>query len=216
MLVYIEYGNGTKVKNVSTIKTDACYAPVFFDEPVDFEKLEGYVTYIGPDGQTHASFDPQTWADHQAELAEAEARKAAQQMLDELSFKTVLESATDEQALVMKPLYAEWNGAGMAYVKGQYLQSEGDLFKVLQNHTSQADWTPKTTPSLFAKVLTDPQGEEVLEWVQPDSTNAYMKGDKAKQNGKIYVSKIDNNVWPPADYPAGWEEVKEETEEEQS
>ena len=36
---------------------------------------------------------------------------------------------------------------------------------------------------------------------------SYYEGDKVKFEGKVYESLIDNNVWSPADYPAGWKEV---------
>lgn len=51
-------------------------------------------------------------------------------------------------------------------------------------------------------IETDPT---VPAWVQPDSTNAYMKGDKVEHNGKTWESDIDNNVWEPSVY--GWSEV---------
>ena len=60
--------------------------------------------------------------------------------------------------------------------------------------------------SLFAKILTDPNGA-ILPWVQPDSTNPYMKGDRVTFDGKTYESTIDSNVWSPRAYPAGWREV---------
>ena len=57
--------------------------------------------------------------------------------------------------------------------------------------------------SLWAKVLI--QNPDVIpEWEQPDSTNAYMTGDKVIYNGLVYESVIDNNVWSPEAYPAGW------------
>lgn len=56
-------------------------------------------------------------------------------------------------------------------------------------------------------MLVDPEADEVPEWVQPDSTNAYAKGDRVTFDGKVWESLIDNNVWSPADYPAGWQEV---------
>lgn len=37
----------------------------------------------------------------------------------------------------------------------------------------------------------------------------YKMGDRVIYNGKIYESTIDNNVWSPADYPAGWKEIEE-------
>lgn len=36
-----------------------------------------------------------------------------------------------------------------------------------------------------------------------------MKDDKITYNGQHYQSNIDNNVWSPDDYPAGWRLVEE-------
>ena len=78
---------------------------------------------------------------------------------------------------------------------------------MLQAHITQETWAPADAPSLFAEVLVDPTGENILQWQQPDSTNAYMTGDKVNHNGKTYVSICDNNVWEPGVY--GWEEIVE-------
>ena len=39
------------------------------------------------------------------------------------------------------------------------------------------------------------------------STSPYMSGDCCTDAGKTWRSAIDNNVWPPAEYPQGWLEV---------
>ena len=80
----------------------------------------------------------------------------------------------------------------------------GVLYKVLQGHTSQETWKPDASPSLFAKVLITDSGV-IPAWAQPNSTNAYMAGDKVTHNGKTWESDIDNNVWEPGVY--GWSEV---------
>lgn len=58
--------------------------------------------------------------------------------------------------------------------------------------------------SLFTKVLI-PDENVIPAWEQPDSTNAYMIGDKVSHNGKTWVSNVNNNVWEPSVY--GWDEV---------
>lgn len=122
--------------------------------------------------------------------------------------KIVASQVTDDAiALTIKEFYDEWQ-VGVNYVVNQYINYKDILYKVLTEHTSQTDWTPDISPGLFTKVLIDPTGETVLDWVQPDSTNAYMKGDKVKHNELIYVSIVDNNVWEPGVY--GWELAKEE------
>lgn len=40
------------------------------------------------------------------------------------------------------------------------------------------------------------------------STSPYMTGDCCTENGSTYRSAIDNNVWAPSAYPAGWGEVE--------
>lgn len=39
------------------------------------------------------------------------------------------------------------------------------------------------------------------------STSPYMTGNCCTENGSTYRSRIDNNVWAPSAYPAGWEQV---------
>lgn len=130
-------------------------------------------------------------------------REEAQAIVDALV--TLREAATDETALAVPVLYPAWR-PGMDYKAGKRVRHDGTLYRVLQDHTSQTDWTPEAAPSLFAKVLI-PDPEVIPEWEQPDSTNPYAKGDKVTHNGKTWISDIDGNVWEPGVY--GWNEVTE-------
>ena len=123
----------------------------------------------------------------------------------ELAMSFLADNLTDEQAVQVPLIFEAWQ-VGVNYKVGKKLVYEEVLYKVLQDHTSQETWTPKDAPSLFARVLVD-DGGAVLDWVQPDSTNPYMKGDRVKFEGKIYESLIDNNIWSPTAYPAGWKEI---------
>ncbi len=81
---------------------------------------------------------------------------------------------------------------------------EGKLFRCLQGHSSQEDWTPGTAASLW-KEIGDPTAEWP-EWSQPiGAVDAYALDDKVTHNGKQWVSSCDNNVWEPGVY--GWTEV---------
>lgn len=115
-------------------------------------------------------------------------------------------SLNDEDALEAQELYPQWSSDYVSYTTDMRVRYDGILYKVLQAHISQPSWTPIAAPSLFAKVLI-PDPNVVPEWEQPDSTNPYMKGDKVMFNGNTYESVIDNNIWSPAVYPAGWQEV---------
>lgn len=86
------------------------------------------------------------------------------------------------------------------------LNSVGDpqLYQVLQDHTSAAEWTPDTAVSLYKAIGITEDGYP--EWVQPlGSTDAYNTGDIVSFNDTLYISTIDGNVWSPDAYPAGWE-----------
>ena len=117
------------------------------------------------------------------------------------------ETLSDAQALQVPMLFDEFDGNGVAYEVGKRVLYNDILYKVIQAHTSQADWTPVAAPSLFAKVINETIDGSIPEFEQPDSTNPYMKGDRVIFNGKVYESLIDNNVYSPEAYPAGWKEV---------
>lgn len=121
------------------------------------------------------------------------------------TIESLATSMDDETARDNAELFPRWV-SGHHYAVGDRVCMDGTLYKVLQEHSSQADLTPETAPSLFARVLAGQDGTEIGVWEQPDSTNPYMNGDKAHFptiNDPIYISKIDNNVWAPDVY--GWE-----------
>jgi hypothetical protein len=113
-------------------------------------------------------------------------------------------SLTDEDALQAVELYPAWQ-TGTAYSVNDRIRYNSTLYRCVQAHTSQADWTPDATPALWTVVSLD----EWPEWVQPTGAqDAYNKGDRVHYpdaEGPVYVSTIDNNVWSPEAYPAGWE-----------
>lgn len=99
-------------------------------------------------------------------------------------------------------LFAEWE-SGIGYVQGNIRRYEDKLYRCLQAHTSQEDWTPDAVPSLW-KNIADP-ADEWPEWSQPiGAGDAYGEGDKVSHNGKHWLSTVGNNVWEPGVY--GWEE----------
>lgn len=109
----------------------------------------------------------------------------------------------DEEILNVPCFVEKWK-AGISYVTGKRLKYNDVIYRVLQDHTSQDDWTPDVAPSLFSKILI-PDETVVPEWEQPDSTNPYMTGDKVTHNGSTWASTCDNNVWEPGVY--GWNKV---------
>lgn len=95
---------------------------------------------------------------------------------------------------------------GYMFKYGVNADGETQLYSVLQEHTSQEDWKPDETPSLYKAVGFTDDGVSV--WTQPlGATDAYMSGDVVEHNGTLWVSTVDNNVWEPGVY--GWEQKEE-------
>lgn len=121
----------------------------------------------------------------------------------------ILSIVADEDVENVKVLFPQWKEE-VAYSIGQRVRFGDNVYKVLQAHTSQSDWTPDVAVSLFAALLVDEESNQIQEWIQPDSTNAYMIGDRVLFQEKTYESLIDDNVWSPSDYPTGWKEIVSE------
>lgn len=117
-------------------------------------------------------------------------------------------SLDDEKAMEVATIYDPWV-VDRVYAVGEFVthgtNSVGDpqLYKVVQSHTSQSDWTPDAAPSLFAAIGLDEHGYPV--WSQPTGAHdAYNTGDIVDYNGTLYQSLIDGNTYSPDAYPAGW------------
>lgn len=92
-------------------------------------------------------------------------------------------------------LFAEW-APGVAYSAGQIRKYNDALYKCVQPHTAQTEWTPESAQSLWARV-SDP-ADEWPEWSQPiGAHDAYSLGAKVTHGGKHYISAVENNVWEP-------------------
>lgn len=112
-------------------------------------------------------------------------------------------SLSDVEALEGIELFPHWE-EDTAYFIGNRVYYNGTLYKCVQDHQSRSDYIPSVAVSLWAVVLI-PDPEVIPDWVQPDSTNPYMIGDKVRHNEKIWISDIDYNVFEPG--IAGWSEV---------
>lgn len=175
------------------------------------------------------------------------------------SIDNVIHLLDDETAVRNTILFPVW-AENVEYFINDRIKYNNVLYKVLQEHISQKGWEPDVAVSLFARMLTDEEKNQPLDWVQPDSTNGYSEGDLVIYNeeyykstadnnvtipgtvgslwiktdaegnklptdfasglsymigdqiifeGEVYESLIDNNVWSPADYPAGWSKIEE-------
>ena len=103
-------------------------------------------------------------------------------------------------------VFAPW-AVPVNYKAGNIRRHGGKLYRCVQDHTSQEDWTPDAAASLW--VCTADPAEEWPAWSQPvGAFDTYGIGAKVSHNDKHWTSDTDNNVWEPGVY--GWTEATEE------
>ena len=84
----------------------------------------------------------------------------------------------------------------------------GRLVKLLQPYDSTVyTQTPEELPAQWGFYWSQ-NPEDALPFVAL-STSPCMTGDCCTENGVVYRSTIDNNVWPPSEYPQGWKLISQ-------
>lgn len=118
-------------------------------------------------------------------------------------------SLNDEKAMEVASIYEEWQ-IGKSYAVGDLIKygtngvGDPQLYRVVQAHTSQANWTPYINASLYTPIGLDDEGYPI--WSRPTGAHdAYNMDDIVDYNGTLYKSLIDGNVYSPDEYPQGWE-----------
>lgn len=114
----------------------------------------------------------------------------------------------DEKTAAQHPeLFEAW-APGVDYAEGAMRQYAALLYKCLQAHTSQADWTPDATPALWVQAAKPNEYREIKDNMLP--TEAFALGEIGwyREEDNLYKSLIDANTYTPETYPAGWEKVE--------
>lgn len=173
-------------------------------EPVGTARIvviEGSLAVVA---STNSASPQKTWAEQKDQIlaqlgsvAESRASAAAARIAVK---QTVLAGELPEEDLAqIVDLWPAW-AAGVAYGVDEIVKYDGSLYKVVQAHTSQADWTPDVVPALFAEIA--PPGV-IAEWVQPTGAHdTYSLGEQVTYGGQTWESTVDNNSWEPGVY--GW------------
>lgn len=119
-------------------------------------------------------------------------------------------SLGEEEAMEIATVYDAWR-PNKAYKGGEYftfgVNSVGDpqLYRVIEGkaHTSQAEWTPDITTSLYVPIGLDDEGYPV--WSAPTGAHdAYGEGDIVNYDGVLYESLINGNTIVPGTDDRYW------------
>ena len=145
---------------------------------------------------------PPTIPEPSQEELEAAAVATASKVALQANVKVALDDDTlsDEDYANVVYLYPEWSGISVLYKLDVVVRDAGVLYKVVQEHTSQAAWNPAAVPALFT-----PYRLPLAAWVQPTGAqDAYNIGDKVTHpnpnnggNVWVYQSLIDANTTEP-------------------
>ena len=151
-----------------------------------------------PDGIEDFMLADPTPGEERARLI-IERAMALRAYLDSVVAPTISDrEATDSVPTLVFPI---WN-AGEDYAAGDRVRYDDALYRVVQAHTSQLDWTPDKVPALYARLRSSQDEEADREgidaWEQPTAENPYMRGDIVRHIGAFWESLVDNNVWEPS------------------
>ena len=176
-----------------------------FDFPEDFD-FGAQSDYQIVDGEL--IHDPLPESEEKIKMEEESER---QDQLQKATILFVNESApnfTDEQALELDLLFETWV-VGMNCKKDHIVRYDGELYRIGQDHTAQGQWKPgdKGTTALYSHITLTEDSYEV--WKAWDGVSGlYSEGQIVEdpEDGKLYKSKIPNNVWgPPHTFLDYWE-----------
>ena len=118
------------------------------------------------------------------------------------------QTLTDDEAMEVATVYpvyvvGKFYRTGEMFTYGESSVGDPQLYRVVQDHTSQADWLPNNTPSLYTPIGLNDKGYPV--WSKPTGAHdAYGVGDVVEFEGTLYESLISGNIYSPNEYPAGW------------
>lgn len=125
------------------------------------------------------------------------------------------QSLTEDKAMEIAMVFDAWQ-PGKSYAVDDLVtygtNGVGDpqLYKVIQAHTSQTDWLPDLTQSLYLAIGLDDAGYPV--WSPPTGAHdAYNIGDITNYEGTLYESLIHGNTTVPGTDDRFWR-VYEEVE----
>lgn len=95
----------------------------------------------------------------------------------------------DNTALRMMDYYPAWE-SGKAYTVGYKVTYNGKLYRVGMAHTSQADWTPDVSPSLFERIDERHDGTK-YDPIPYDGNMALKSRKYYTQDGATYLCTRD-------------------------
>lgn len=112
---------------------------------------------------------------------------------------------TDAQASTVVPLYSSLHEDGELVTAGTRINWGGVLKRAAVDLWDTKENNPDNAPDLWEDVLYK-DGIRIIPEVITAGL-AFAKDEQGWWKDEVYRSLIDNNVWTPAQYEAGWEKA---------
>ena len=130
---------------------------------------------------------------------------------DAIYYRKQIEKATtnldDKNASKSVVLYPEMKYDGSFINAGTRINFGGELFKAAVDLWDREENNPENAPALWEEIAYH-NGIRIIPEIIT-ATTAFEKDELGywKADGKTYKSLLDANVYTPAAYPQGWEEI---------
>lgn len=103
------------------------------------------------------------------------------------TIKAMTLTADDQTALAGIELYPKW-AVGIAVAKDSRYQFNDKLYKCIQAHTTQADWTPNITPNLWTVIDVTHAGT-IDDPIPASAGMEYVYGKYYIEGETVYICK---------------------------
>ena len=102
-----------------------------------------------------------------------------------LNTEKIVSTFSDDNALKVIDLFPTWTEGIEVKAECRY-QYNGRLYKCVQAHTTQSDWTPDITPALWTVIDIEHSGT-LEDPIPAVASMEYIKGKYYIENGTIYL-----------------------------
>lgn len=207
--MYVKLDENGRIESTTEYKefAEPDFIEFSFPEGFNFSKQADYRIE-----EENLIYDPVPVSEEELFIAKEAIRQTQMQNAVVLFVRSSASTLSDEDALSVSLLFEEWS-VGKEYKKDYIVQYGDDIYRIGQDHTSQKQWKPgdEGTTALYSLIKIDESGYE--EWKAFDGVSGIYALDqivKDPSDGKLYKSKIANNVWgPPHAAPDQWESYSE-------
>ena len=128
-------------------------------------------------------------------------RKEAEALVQALV--TLREGADDSTASLSIGAYPTLKADGTLIKVGTRINHNGKIKRASVDIWDTAENNPDNAPTLWEDISYR-EGYRIIPETITAGT-AFMKDERGWWQDELYVSLLDNNVWTPEGYPAGWE-----------